>query len=149
MGNNRRQQRPDDISTAITVEESLKEATREARGVLKDLAAERKAMEALIARIPQITEEAVNDQVKAEIAKLAEATEAAMRHAVARVNRTFDDMAAILTGEDKASQRAGKTSLADLVQIAYGKRVQTVQVEPVLPQPGTFTFGGCGHEHEH
>lgn len=142
MGTKRRQQRPDDISSAITTEESLREATSEARGVLKDMIAERKALQALIDRIPQLTDQAVNDRLKAEVAKLADATEAAMRHAVARVNQTFDELAAVLLGEDKASKRAGKASLNELIQIRYGDREQVVRVQvPPL-------VSGCGHDHK-
>lgn len=92
---------------------------REAHGVTRDL-------RQMITEARQIinsgVDEALKEQLKVAIVKTADdlgtATKDAMDAAVDRVNRKFDDLAAILTGTDRLSRRQGKPPLEDLIRAA-------------------------------
>lgn len=117
----------DAIATAITVKEELREATREARETLKDmtaalreLAAERKRIEDLHAKLPQLTEETIGDQLREEVAKLEKVTLKAMDDAVERVNSKFDELSDILMGKTKAQQRRSGLNLEEIISRMVG-----------------------------
>ncbi len=97
---------------------ALRDATRVAHEVLRDLRTERRAVEQLIAGIEGRVQRAVGrymqDAVKTEVAKLGEATEKAMRDSVAKVGREFDRLERILTGRDSKD----RPPLADLLREA-------------------------------
>jgi len=90
--------------TATTADEvaALRQATREAHEALKDLRAERRAVEQLVAGIEGRVQRAVTDLMKAQVAEqvatLGEATRRAMDESVAKVGREFDRLAAIYLG---------------------------------------------------
>lgn len=123
MGNKGRRPQPqntDQVALYITVGEDLKEAAREAREATKDLAAERKRVEELLARLPKITEAAIGDNVRGEVAKLEKVTLEAMDKAVIRVNSKFDELADSLRGQSRQQRHRGDPSLQDLVRTLVG-----------------------------
>lgn len=96
--------------------EELREAIREAHGVLKDLRAERKAVERLLDGIPAKVDRRIETAVKAGLETLNKVIEKAIDDATAKVFHRFDSLEAILTGTDRASRRAGKPPLEDLLR---------------------------------
>lgn len=94
---------------------ALREATREAHEVLRDLRTERRAVEQLVATIEDRVKRAVSDRMeealKRDLAALSLATDKAMRDSVARVTREFDRLARIFTGRER-----GGEPLEDLVR---------------------------------
>jgi hypothetical protein len=112
------------ILTAITVRDDLREATQEARdaaqelhGVLKDVIAERKRIDAAVASIPQRVEDAVGELARRELAVLGEMTKTATDEACQRVTAVFDKFTAVLLGEDAASKRRGSPTLQELMTV--------------------------------
>lgn len=92
---------PDEIAV-------LREATRQAHEALKDLRTERRAVEQLVAGIEGRVQRAVADLIEAQVAEqvaaLAKVTDKAMRDSVAKVERSFDRLERILTGQDDDGQ---------------------------------------------
>jgi phage shock protein A len=86
--------------------EELRQVVREAHEVLGDLRRERREVERLVAGIRQQVEQSIAGRLSTEVEEamrqLAEATDQAMRESVARVERSFDRLAAKLTGKDRA-----------------------------------------------
>lgn len=97
---------------------ALREAIREAHEVLKDLRAERRAVEQLLAglegRVQRAVEARVEEALKRDLEKLGEATDRAMRASVAKVEREFERLARIMTGRE----RPGQKPLEDLIRTA-------------------------------
>jgi predicted nucleic acid-binding Zn-ribbon protein len=95
------------VSTANEIA-ALREATREAHEVLRDLRTERRAVEQLLAGIEGRVKRAVGDLIEEavtrEVATLGEATDMAMRKSVAKVEREFDRLERILTGREKGAK---------------------------------------------
>lgn len=91
--------------------DELRAEISEARGTLKDLRREIKTARELV---PLLTDELFTAEVKKQVDALTKVTEKAMRDSVERVTKTFDDLAALLMGEDRASRRQGKVPLPDL-----------------------------------
>ena len=83
---------------------ALREATRQAHEVLKDLRTERRAVEQLVAGIEGRVQRAVADLIEAQVAEqiaaLGRVTEKAMADSVAKVGREFDRLASIYVGRD-------------------------------------------------
>jgi len=81
---------------------ALREATREAHAVLRDLRHERRAIERSLVEVHERVRQAVGDQIErevaAQVARLGKVTEKAMRDSVAKVGREFDRLERILTG---------------------------------------------------
>lgn len=116
-----------------TLAEDLRAATREAREALSDLRRERREVEALIrsagrdavARLGQTVAEGLN-QYHAALA-------AAIDVAEARVDKRFQTIVDILTGEDRKSRRRGKKTLT---QLAHEHVAREGPAAPVGPPPG-------------
>ncbi|NEB00607.1 hypothetical protein [Streptomyces sp. SID13726] len=89
----------------------IAEERREAHGLLKDLHNEIKTARELV---PLLTDELFDAEVKKQVDALSKATEDAMRRAVAKVTKSFDDLADTLMGEDRTSRRRGKVPIPDL-----------------------------------
>ena len=81
--------------------QEIKEATREANQVLKDLKAERKVCEAWILEQQDAINNQIMKHIRRELERIGPAIEKAVRDARSRINRQFDELAAILMGEDK------------------------------------------------
>ena len=96
--------------------EEMRELIREAHGLLKDMRAERRAIEQLLDGIPYKVDERIEKAVEIGLEKLGKATRKAMDDSVAKVGREFDRLEAIFAGTDSASRRAGKLPLEDLVR---------------------------------
>lgn len=96
----------------------LREACREAHGLLKDMRAERRAITELLDGIPARVDGRVEHAVKAGLEELGVQTRKAMDASVAKVGREFGRLEAIFTGTDPASRRAGKPPLEDLIRQA-------------------------------
>lgn len=98
----------------------LKEATREAHEALKDLNVMIQMAKATVKELNACVEEALSDgidkQVKQGLDEYKASLSAAIDGATEAVYKRFDLIADILTGEDKASKRAGKPSIPDLVR---------------------------------
>ncbi|MEU4578976.1 hypothetical protein [Nonomuraea sp. NPDC023979] len=94
--------------------DELRELIREGHGLLKDMRAERRAIEQLLDDIPAKVDARIEERVKAGLEVLGEQTKEAMDRAVAKVGREFDRLEAILTGTDPASRRQGKRPLEEL-----------------------------------
>jgi len=87
---------------------ALRQATREAHEVLRDLRTERRAVQQMLDGIEGRVQRAVSDRmeeaVTREVATLGEATERAMRASVAKVKREFDRLESIFTGREKGAK---------------------------------------------
>lgn len=97
--------------------DALREATRQAHEVLRDLRTERRAVQQLLAevdgRVQRAVSDLIQDAVKRDIEALGQVTEKAMRDAVVRVEGEFDRLASILTGREKDSKHG---PLEDLIR---------------------------------
>ena len=93
----------------------LREAIREAHGVIKDMRTERRAIEALLDGIPARVDARIEHQLVADLEVLGRRTKQAMDASVARVNREFDRLADILMGRDPESRAAGRAPLDELI----------------------------------
>lgn len=97
--------------------DALREATRQAHEVLRDLRTERRAVEQILSGIEERVKRAVADRmeeaVKRDVEALGQVTEKAMRDSVAKVEREFDRLAGILTGREKDSKHG---PLEDLIR---------------------------------
>ncbi|MET7982540.1 hypothetical protein [Streptomyces sp. NPDC005281] len=98
--------------------DELRELIREAHGVLKDIRREKREARELL---PLLTDELFSDEVKKQLAALNKVTKQAMDDAVARVFKKFDELGAIVMGEDRISRRKGKPSIPSLVNARAGK----------------------------
>lgn len=96
--------------------EELRELIREAHGLLKDLRAERRAIEQLVDGIPAKVNNQIRDVVAKGLKDLGEQTKRAMDASVAKVAREFDRLEAVLTGTDPAARRKGKRPLEDVIR---------------------------------
>ena len=100
------------------VRDQLRAEVREARGTLKDL-------RAAIKEAREIGPELVRGILTAEVARqldgLGEHTKKAMDDSTSRVIAKFDELFRVITGQDHASRRAGKTSIPDAIA-AYVER---------------------------
>lgn len=95
------------------VRDQLRTEIREARETLSDLRREIKDARTLV---PLLTDELFQAEVRKRVDELARVTEKAMEESVARVVKRFDELADILTGQDRKTRRAGKPSVPALVQ---------------------------------
>lgn len=111
----------------------LKEATREAHEALKDLNVMIQMAKATVKELNACVEEALNDgigkQVQEGLDEYKESLAAAIDGATEAVYKRFDQIADILTGEDKQSKRAGKPSIPDLVR----RRAQIINSDEERP----------------
>ncbi len=82
----------------------LKESITLANQVLKDLKQERKRAEELIKDFVVKLEKDIGAELVKQLDELGKATQNAMDAATARVFRKFDELAAIMMGEDKHSK---------------------------------------------
>jgi hypothetical protein len=116
------------IERLVAATEDAREVIREAHGAARDL---RQLITETRQLIATGTEEAMgqklNAAVKDAVDALGRETEKAMRAAVERVNRKFDDLAALFTGTDRQARRQGKPPLEDLVRV---KAVLQQQEQP-------------------
>lgn len=94
-----------------TIRDQLREEISEARGTLKDLRREIKTARELV---PLLTDELFAAEVKKQVDAFTKVTEKAMHASVERVTKTFDELGALLLGEDRASRRKGKIPIPDL-----------------------------------
>jgi ribosomal protein S13 len=82
--------------------EELRQVVREAHEVLGDLRRERREVERLVAGIRLQVQESIAARLSTEVEEamrqLAEATDQAMRESVARVEQSFDRLAATMMG---------------------------------------------------
>jgi hypothetical protein len=96
---------------------ALREATRAAHEVLRDLRQERRAVEQLLAgltdQVQRAVEARVEEALTRDLAKLGEATDKAMRASVAKVTREFDRLEAIMLGREKGAKHG---PLEDLIR---------------------------------
>lgn len=105
--------------------DKLVAATADARDVIREAHGAARDLRQLLAEARELVnsgvEEALAEKLKAEVEKsmeqLGESTRKAMRESVDKVGRQFDEMAAILTGTDRKSRRAGKLGLDELIRI--------------------------------
>ncbi|WP_435252056.1 hypothetical protein [Streptomyces tendae] len=102
--------------------DELRGELREARGVLKDLRYEIKTARGLV---PLLTDEAFTAEVTKQMEQLETATKAAMDTAVQRIFKTFDELRAMLMGEDRASRRKGRTPIPEALRSYLDHRDDT------------------------
>ena len=109
-------------SKATTAEAGLRDAIREAHGVLKDMRGvlaefrqERRAVEQLLDGIPGRVDERIERQVVKGLAELATQTDKAMRASVAKVISEFDHLAEIILGKDEKARGDGREPLETLI----------------------------------
>jgi ABC-type transporter MlaC component len=96
--------------------EEMRGLVREAHGLLKDLRAERKAIEQLLNGIPAKVNKRIEDAVRVGLETLGKKTREAMDASVAKVFREFDRLEAAFTGTNPAARRAGKPPLEELIR---------------------------------
>lgn len=109
--------------------EELREATRLANQVLKDLKQERKEIIKLLDGIPGKVAELVGDSVVKQLEELGKLTQKAMDDSIARVDTKFEEYSAILLGEDKKSKAKGELSLKQHAKlIAFRNKLHEEEV---------------------
>lgn len=91
--------------------EQLRAEIREARETLKDLRREIRDARTLV---PLLTDELFEAEVQKQVDALAKVNEDAMRRSVEKITSAFDELAATLMGEDRASRRRGRVPLPEL-----------------------------------
>jgi len=96
--------------------EELRELIREGHALLKDMRAERRAIEQLLDGIPARVDARIEERVKAGLEALGETTRKTIDAATERVFARFDRLADTLTGTNKAQRRQGKQPLEDLIR---------------------------------
>lgn len=96
--------------------QDAKDATREAREVLKDMSAERKRIEELVDRLPQTVDGAIGGLIAESADKLRVVTEAAMQESVDRITDSFNTLSAKLHGEIGRRQRRGDPTLTEIFE---------------------------------
>lgn len=98
----------------------LKEATREAHEVIKDLkravADARETHRLLHACVQDALNAGIGEQVQQGLDEYKDSLNKAIDDATQAVYTRFDQIADILLGEDKQSKRAGKPSIPELVE---------------------------------
>ncbi|MFE2469761.1 hypothetical protein [Streptomyces mirabilis] len=92
--------------------DELRELIREAHEVLKDLRAEKRDARELL---PLLTDELFGAEVQKQVRAFTDVTKQAMDASVDRVFKKFDELQALLTGEDKQSRRKGKPSIPEML----------------------------------
>lgn len=97
--------------------DALREATREAHEVLKDL---RRAIKDGRQLVKEAAGIAVSEQMKPVVDKglkeFSEALDVAVKEATQSVFDRFDQIRDMLLGEDRTSKRLGKPSISELVE---------------------------------
>ena len=110
---------------------ALKEATRQAHEVLKDLRHEikeaRRVQATLKADAQKAVAEGVADIVKAGLDTYMQIIMAAIEDATERVNARFDKLTEAFMGEDKANRRKGHASLPEIVEGLVAERATRVE----------------------
>lgn len=99
-----------------TAAEELRELIREGHGLLKDMRAEKRAIEQLLDGIPDKVNKRIEDAVRVGLETLGEKTREAMDASVAKVGREFDRLEAVFTGTERKMHRQGKPPLEDLIR---------------------------------
>ncbi|MFJ6841401.1 hypothetical protein ACIQRE_01890 [Streptomyces griseoluteus] len=115
--------------------EQLRAEIREARETLKDLHAATKNARQLA---PALVTSVLQAEVERQLGLLGEHTERAMDESVKRVVAKFDELYAVMTGQDHATRRSGQMSIPDLLA-ERAKRMPCAQ-HPTAPVIG----GACG-----
>jgi phage shock protein A len=104
-----------DVAQYEKIIEQLRDAAREARGVLGDLKRERREVEALIADATTQANKTLDAFVLAQVTALGDRTKRAIDQAEAGVYKRFDKLTALLMGEENNDPRP---SLEDLARTA-------------------------------
>lgn len=102
--------------------DELREELREARGVLKDLRRETKTARELV---PLLTDEAFEAEVARQIGKLDATMKEAMKIATDKIFKSFDDLHAVLMGQDRISRRKGRTPIPEALRAYLASHDQT------------------------
>ncbi|KPC86270.1 hypothetical protein ADL35_12365 [Streptomyces sp. NRRL WC-3753] len=110
------------ITALEQTRDELREEIREAHGVLKDLRHEIKTARELV---PLLTDEAFGAEVTKQVGELEAATKQAMDTAVDGIFKSFDELRAMLMGEDRASRRKGRTPIPEALRAYLDDRDRT------------------------
>lgn len=110
------------IEDLQTIRDQLREEIREARGTLKDLRREIKTARELV---PLLTDELFEAEVKKQVDALAKETAKAMDRAVDRVFTKFDELQALIMGEDRQSRRKGRPSIPEHLQARLARELDS------------------------
>ena len=130
--------------TDLAVElETVREAVREAHGVLKDLRAAAREARALV---PDLVKGQLEAAVADGLAGYADTIRKAQDEAVDRVNATFDELADLLMGRDEESRREGKPDVPTLVERLVGGNGGGNTVADPRRLGGDITGGGGPHD---
>lgn len=106
--------------------EELRAATREAHEAMQDMRALIREMGEIEQRLRktagEVFEERMMAQVSEGLARYGESIGRAIEDATQAVYKRFDTIADVLLGEDRASRRTGRASLADYAERAADSR---------------------------
>jgi hypothetical protein len=103
--------------------DALQAAIREAHGLLKDLKAERREVERLVAAIPHKVAATMTAAADQAAEQLTDAFAAFAKELVVRMNRRFDRLIESMLGEAKRNRAARQPSLEELARdVASGER---------------------------
>lgn len=98
----------------------LKAATREANEAIKGLREAERDLKKVVATIEGMASKTVGalveEAAKAQIARLAAATDKAIDDTSEAIDKRFQQVADILLGEDKKSRRSGRPSIPELAE---------------------------------
>lgn len=122
------------MSEQEKVTEDLKEAIREARGLLKDTRELIKNLVELNVYTRELVErkvdEEVYDVIKTELDKLLPQVRESLDKTCAKAVAHFDELIDVLNGVDKASIRAGKPPVATMIRTYATKLHQEPMILP-------------------
>jgi ABC-type transporter Mla subunit MlaD len=107
------------IDKLVAATADARDVIREAHGVTRDLRhVITEARHLIGSGVEEALQEKLGAAVKEAVDGLGKATRKAMEESVDKVNRQFDELAAVLTGTDRKSRRAGKPGLDELIEAA-------------------------------
>lgn len=109
----------DRLAEAEALGTRLIEAIHEARIVTRDLRTATKEGREMLAAVRSAVDDRLDAEVKAGLARYAEALSAAIESATAAVDRRFTALTNIMLGEDAKSRREGKPSIEELMRERY------------------------------
>ena len=107
------------IDRLVAATNDAREVIQEAHGVTRDLRQLITESRKLFADgAEEAMQERLGTAVKKAVEELGTATEKAMRLAVERVDKKFDELAALYTGTERGQRRRGEPPLEDLIRAA-------------------------------
>lgn len=128
------------VGDAVTqAAQDLREAVREAHEALKDLRAERRAVQELLDGLPAKVDARIEHQLAQGLDALGRETRKAIDAATEKVTAEFDHLADILMGRTAQDRRQGLQPLDDLIRQAAHHQGPVLTITESPRPTGTTT----------